>query len=164
MNLIPADELEGANIAPVSIPIANVKPLAEIVEQLVQEVKDRNAAGIAAPQVGIMQQIAVMRLESGEFLPMINPRYFPAGSLQASVEGCLSYPNERYIVRRYKHITARFYTMKIGGRDFELVQKYRLSGMDCTVFQHETDHCRGLTIALKGKAWGPKPKIPGVDK
>ena len=155
MELISSEELEDVEIERVDFPGDVVPDLYEISKQLIEEVNKHNALGIAAPQVGIPKKLAIVRFKGEEgkkdtLLPVINPLYFPKGSRAQFIEGCLSYEDEEFTIKRYKSIKARFFAFDPEGKVIRPVEMI-LSGRDALVFQHEADHCNGVTCATKGK-------------
>lgn len=109
--------------------------------------------GLAAPQLGIPLQIAVvedrydvdpeaaaLRSRSPlEFLAVLNPRYTPLGTELASFyEGCLSLNGLQAVVARPGRILLEFQTP-----DGAEVQR-EFAGWQARIMQHETDHLNGV--------------------
>jgi peptide deformylase len=113
--------------------------------------------GLAAPQVGVPLQIAVVedgpqrwgQLTDEErlarervalpFAVLVNPDVEAAGSDQASFyEGCLSVPGLTGLVTRHRAIRVR--ALDEHG---QLVERL-LSGWPARIVQHEVDHLRGI--------------------
>lgn len=155
MELINATELEKMEIERVDFPGDIVADLHKIAQQLMEEVKERKALGIAAPQVGIPKKMAIVRLQGEEgdaLVPVVNPQYFPAGARRQYIEGCLSYGDQDFQVKRYKTIKVRCFVFEEEEEKIRLrPAEFKLSGRDALVLQHETDHCNGITLAHKGK-------------
>ncbi|WP_411147060.1 peptide deformylase [Streptomyces sp. x-80] len=113
--------------------------------------KTKGAVGLAAPQVGIPLQLAVLgtsreldvRLtEQGEkpvpFTVLINPSYKPVDTRHtASFEGCLSVPGWQAVVIRTDRIELT--CDDEAGRRVE--EEY--SGLAARIMQHEIDHLAG---------------------
>lgn len=108
--------------------------------------------GLAAPQLGIPLQIAVLEdqyeidpasaaarsREPLAFMAVINPQYQPVGSdVETFYEGCLSVSGYQAVVAR--HRTVELSCLDRGGRS--LRQLY--SGWQARIVQHETDHLHG---------------------
>src|SRR5262245_52838544 len=76
-----------------------------------------NGAGLAAPQIGVSQQVVIFgvgknpRYPQAEEVPytvLINPKLEPvAEEIEEGWEGCLSVPGMRGLVPRYKHLRYR---------------------------------------------------------
>lgn len=109
--------------------------------------KHANAAGLSAPQIGILRQAFVyyslvderLGVAGGRTLVRIaNPMVISTeGPSVESVEGCLSLPGVQYLVPRYAEICIQD----------DLHGRVVLTGDDALVAQHELDHLVGLTIA-----------------
>lgn len=100
--------------------------------------QEERGIGIAAPQVGISQQIVIV---GNPGLVMINPKIIAKGKDVAfSPEACLSCPGLEVDVLRFTKVTIEF--QRIGGtktkQDFE--------GFTAFVAQHELEHLLGVTL------------------
>jgi len=97
--------------------------------------------GLAAPQIGIGQRIAVIDItggeEKGEKLVLINPEIIKVEGSQTGEEGCLSLPGFRETVTRPKFVTVRAQDAK--GETYEMTGEDLLA----RAFLHETDHLNG---------------------
>jgi peptide deformylase len=123
----------------------------EIFRQLLIDLKDSmdhyGGIGIAAPQIGVSLQVAIIELEGpnryGENsgLPLtifINPEFeILTDETQGFWEGCLSVPGLRGFVERPKKVRVRFLNEK--GEQKEILAE----GFLATVIQHELDHLFG---------------------
>lgn len=123
--------------------------------------KKERGVGVAANQVGLRENFFFLAAEakvptkSGKPAShlCINPSWEPAhaADLVQSVEGCLSIPRKnlverrRFVVPRYNVIEAEW-TNTVGHR-----VKMRLKGLAAIVFQHESDHLRGVTLVESGQ-------------
>lgn len=151
-SLVPWEELEKIrNPKAVDVKSENPKSIFEMAKHLTQCALDHRGVGIAAPQVGVARKIMVWADEEGNFNISINPRYLSVGSRIQTVEGCLSIPGKNFQVRRYKAIRAQYWSVNLedGARFVWVDQKLRRD--EAIRFQHETDHCEGVTIAQIGK-------------
>jgi peptide deformylase len=110
----------------------------------------KDGLGLAAIQIGIKEKFMVFLNKDDNFYVAVNPVYYPDNKKkEIMIEGCLSYPNQEYAVRRYKRIRAVFYTIT---KDKKFQKSTGvLTGTYARVFQHETDHCEGVTIAMVGR-------------
>ena len=109
---------------------------------------EQDGVGIAAPQVGVSRNvIAVQRLdkegEPFEVYPNIRITAF-RGEQEAGREGCLSIPGRRGNVLRWHDIDIS-YTALASGRD----TTERIQGFTAVIFQHETDHLKGILYTDK---------------
>ena len=129
------------------------KPVKEISDETIQLIKDMfdtmhlsNGIGLAANQVGVLEQILVVDLsemeEYKETKPMavINPEIIEEEGEWEMEEGCLSLPEIRDIIRRAEKITVKFHDASL--RE----QRIEATGMLGRVLQHEIDHLNGILI------------------
>lgn len=123
---------------------------AELASKLIATVTspEQDGVGIAAPQVGVSRNvIAVQRLdkegEPFEVYPNIRITAF-RGEQEAGREGCLSIPGRRGNVLRWRDIDI-CYTSLASGRD----TTERIQGFTAVIFQHETDHLKGILYTDK---------------
>jgi peptide deformylase len=114
-------------------------------EQLVADMFETSLAeegvGLAAPQIGVNLNLAVIDCSCGEDpaqqIVLINPEIILEEGIQTGTEGCLSIPGIREILERPQKVTIRN-----RGRDgswHELVGEDLLARAFC----HEIDHLRG---------------------
>jgi len=95
--------------------------------------------GLAAPQVGINEQIFVV--DTGkEFFAAVNPKIIRSAGGDVMEEGCLSIPRVLVDVKRAKTVWVEF-----TDQDNRQVRA-QLSGLTARVFQHEHDHLHGKLI------------------
>ncbi len=114
-------------------------------EQLVADMFETSlfeeGVGLAAPQVGVNLNLAVIDCSCGEDpeerIVLINPEIILEEGVQSGSEGCLSIPGIREELERPQKVTIRNRT-----RDGAWQQ---LTGEDLTAraFCHEIDHLRG---------------------
>ena len=107
--------------------------------------------GLAAVQVGIKKNFFIMRNEDNpeEFDVFFNAMYLKEGSRIQIKEGCLSYDFGKRInvVKRYKSIKVIY---EVLNKDEQLTRtNEKVKGMRALGFQHEIDHCNGITIFTK---------------
>ncbi len=97
--------------------------------------------GLAAPQIGVNLNLAVIDCSCGEDpaqkLVLINPEILREEGTQVGPEGCLSIPGIREVLERPRKVTLRN-----RGRDGSW---HELEGEDllARAFCHEIDHLRG---------------------
>lgn len=103
------------------------------------EMVNRNAIGLAAPQVGISQQIFVMRVPMGDLRYVINPRIVERSETEKTeMEGCLSYPDYIVPVSRPAEVVVSYFTPE--GEEVTA----HLEQLEARCFQHEFDHLLGI--------------------
>jgi peptide deformylase len=95
--------------------------------------------GLAAPQVGINEQIFVV--DTGkEIFAAINPKIIKSAGSEVMEEGCLSIPRVLVDVKRAKTLWVEFVDQE--NRHI----RAQLTGLTAKVFQHEYDHLQGKLI------------------
>lgn len=119
----------------------------ELIDQLIITVTSANGVGIAAPQVGVSQQLIIIASRPNLRYPqaplmkptaMINPKIVHHSvTMIKDWEGCLSVPGIRGLVPRYQFLQVEYLT-KEGIR-----KQQTLTGFVARIFQHEYDHLLG---------------------
>jgi peptide deformylase len=121
--------------------------IAALARSMVETMIDEPGVGLAAPQVGQSVRLIVMRLiaergaadEPLRTMALVNPELEPIGDeIELGWEGCLSVPELRGVVPRYKHIGYRGW-LTDGTR-----VEGEFSGFQARILQHETDHLDGI--------------------
>jgi peptide deformylase len=117
------------------------------IDDMVDTMREYDGVGLAAPQVHVSRQIAVLEVESHPRYPdmapiplmvVINPMLTPvAEETHSDWEGCLSIPEFRGMTPRYTTVRLEAYGRH--GERIELVAK----DFFARVLQHETDHLNG---------------------
>lgn len=156
--------------------------LRQLVDDMFETCAEAPGVGLAAPQVGVDQQIFVWMYDEQNDAPergvAINPTLWisppePGLPGEEDVEGCLSFPGERFALRRSER--ARLHAQNIDGEWFEI----ETSGWFARILQHEYDHLLGLLYvdrlvhpeskgaqkAKRKNGWGVPGLswLPGVD-
>ena len=119
-------------------PVEKITPrIVTLLDDMIETMRDADGVGLAAPQVGILRRIAVIEVEPGEVIELINPKIIAYAGEQEEQEGCLSIPGRWGITKRPKHVTVR--ATNRHGEEFEM------SGSDllARAFCHELDHLEG---------------------
>jgi peptide deformylase len=115
--------------------------LRQLIDDMFESMYAAKGVGLAAPQIGISRQIAVIDCSLGEKpeekLVLINPKILHTEGKQTGEEGCLSIPGFREQVTRARKATVRAQNVK--GEWFEKTGEELLA----RAFQHEIDHLHG---------------------
>ena len=108
-----------------------------LLDDMVETMRANDGVGLAAPQVGILRRIAVIEVEPGEVIELINPKIIATAGEQEGSEGCLSLPGQFGMVKRPKYVTVR--ATDRHGKEFEM------NGTDllARAFCHEIEHLDG---------------------
>jgi len=119
-------------------------PLQSLITDMMDTMRANQGVGLAAPQIGVSQQIVVIQLpedeeevESGKLYVLCNPKIVRRQGEEAGVEGCLSLPGFAGEVPR-----ATTLTVKAQNPQGEPV-RIKAQGFLARVFQHEIDHLQG---------------------
>jgi len=120
----------------------------QTIDDLIDTMRSENGAGIAAPQVGLLQRIFIMemidnpRYPDKESFPLhvaINPNITPLTEDKVlGWEGCLSIPDIRGRLPRHSHVLLS--ALDRHGQSYET----ELEGFAAVVAQHELDHLNGI--------------------
>ncbi len=115
--------------------------LEQLVEDLLETGIEEEGVGIAAPQVGVNLNIAVIDPSSGEDpaqkIVLINPEIIRTEGSQIGPEGCLSIPGISEVLERPKKVWVK--NRRRDGSWEELVGEDLIARAFC----HEIDHLRG---------------------
>jgi peptide deformylase len=119
--------------------------LDRLIEDMVETMHAAPGVGLAANQVGVSLQLAVIDLSSREdeeqrhpLLVIINPELIVMEGSVLEEEGCLSIPDYAEKVRRAARVKIR--AQDRTGKQFEL----EAEGLMAKALQHEIDHLNGL--------------------
>jgi peptide deformylase len=133
--------------APVDPAIIESHDFQRLLDDMVETMREYSGVGLAAPQVHLSLQVAVLEVENHPRYPsmprvpltyLINPRVeiFDA-SLVEDWEGCLSIPELRGVAPRYRQL--RVMALGREGEPLDFVA----NDFHARVIQHETDHLKG---------------------
>lgn len=124
-----------------SIPTLLNEEVVQLVKDMLETMILENGIGLAAPQVGVNLRVILIRLNDGQFQPMINPAITWYSEKRVSFEeGCLSIPGHYTEVFRPDKINVKF--MDLSGK----YRKWKLKGLEARVVQHEIDHLDGVLM------------------
>ncbi|MCI0546803.1 MAG: peptide deformylase [Candidatus Rokubacteria bacterium] len=134
--------------APVSVEALRAPETQRLIDDMVETMHEYNGAGLAAPQVHVLQQICVIEVHANPRYPeapsipltiLVNPVVTPlTAEMEEDWEGCLSVPDMRGIVPRYTAV--RLEALDREGGKIDVVAKEFFA----RVIQHETDHLHGM--------------------
>jgi peptide deformylase len=122
--------------------------LRQLVQDMVDTMKFKNGAGLAAPQIGVSQRIVIFGVEHNPRYPdaepvpftvLVNPKIVMlTREVEEDWEGCLSVPGMRGVVPRYTKL--RYSGFDPDGNPIER----EATGFHARVVQHECDHLDGV--------------------
>ena len=116
-----------------------------LIEDMVETMHAAPGVGLAANQIGVPLQVAVIDLGQREedeprhpLIVIINPEILSQEGGIVEEEGCLSIPEYSETVKRAKKVKVR--ALDRTGKTFEI----EAEGLLAKAFQHEIDHLNGL--------------------
>ena len=122
-------------------------PVQRFIDDMIETMREYDGVGLAAPQVHVSKQVAVIEVAGNRRYPgegpipltvLINPRILAASKRQvADWEGCLSITDFRGQVPRADALDVEAYNRK--GEKIKL----HAQGFFARVIQHECDHLAG---------------------
>ena len=122
----------------VSRPVTEITPrIITLLDDMIETMRDAGGCGLAAVQVGVLRRIAVIEVDEGDVIELINPKIIAFAGEQTEQEGCLSNPGEYGLTKRPKAVTVR--AMNRHGEEFEVTGSDLLARAIC----HECDHLDG---------------------
>ena len=126
-------------------------------DALLQDLREtmvaKSGAGLAAPQIGILQQVVIFGVERNARYPdaepvpyteLVNPVLTPLSEeIDEDWEGCLSVPGLRGVVPRFRHL--RYEGFDPRGQPI----RREVTGFHARVVQHECDHLLGVLYPMR---------------
>ena len=144
------------------------KELQTLIDDMIETMRDAPGVGLAAPQVGVSEQLAVIEYaeedddEDGtegaekpakpkQLIVIINPEIVKASEEKVNgIEGCLSIPGLLGEVERHEALQVK--ALNRYGKPVKL----KVDGWMARIFQHEIDHLNGVLFTdLATRVWKP---------
>ncbi|MEK6751741.1 MAG: peptide deformylase [Chloroflexota bacterium] len=143
------------------------KDLQTLIDDMIETMREAPGVGLAAPQINISQQLAVVEYAEGEeddeeenedapakpkkLYVLINPEIAKVSDEKVmGVEGCLSIPGLIGEVERHEAIQVK--ALNRHGSPVKL----KVDGWMARIFQHEIDHLNGVLFTDKAaRVWKP---------
>lgn len=142
------------------------KELQTLIDDMIETMREAPGVGLAAPQVNISQQLAVIEYdeeedeEENEDAPpkpkklyvIINPEIIKTSEEKVmGIEGCLSIPGLQGEVERHESIQVK--ALNRHGSPVKL----KVDGWMARIFQHEIDHLNGVLFTDRAtRVWKPR--------
>ncbi len=150
------------------------KDLQTLIDDMIETMRDAPGVGLAAPQINIPQQLAVVEYAEGEddeeteedappkpkkLYVLINPEIVKVSEEKITgIEGCLSIPGLVGEVER--HVSIQVRALNRHGSPVKL----KVSGWMARIFQHEIDHLNGVLYTDHAThVWKPAQDDEGVE-
>jgi len=147
------------------------KDLQTLIDDMIETMREAPGVGLAAPQVNVSQQLAVIEYAEDEddedetedaeenpkpakpkqLFVIINPEIVKASEEKVNgIEGCLSIPGLVGEVERHEAIQVK--ALNRYGKPVKL----KVDGWLARIFQHEIDHLNGVLFTdLSTRIWKP---------
>jgi peptide deformylase len=144
------------------------KELQTLIDDMIETMRDAPGVGLAAPQVNVLQQLAVIEYAEDDdtedetegaekpakpkqLIVIINPEIVKASEEKVmGIEGCLSIPGLLGEVERYEALQVK--ALNRYGKPIKL----KVDGWMARIFQHEIDHLNGVLFTdLATRVWKP---------
>ena len=118
--------------------------LQRLIDDMTETMYAAPGVGLAASQVGVSKQVAVIdvssREEEGSLIALVNPEIIHKEGECSSEEGCLSLPGYTTVVKRAERVK-----VKASDRRGEPVE-IEADGLLARALQHEIDHLNGFLL------------------
>lgn len=151
---------------------SEVKRLDAATKNLIRDLKDTLAgqagAGLAAPQIGVQQRVALVCFgqDEGEMQPpmaIINPVITERGPDVAGFDGCLSIPG----LYTWDSMRPSWLVFTARDENWNLITM-RVEGADASVVDHEVDHLDGVLfldrLGKDARLYVPRKDENGEEK
>ncbi len=133
--------------------------LAKLLDNMYETMIEADGVGLAAPQVGVAKQIAIVEIDEEEgTLELINPRILKQEGQDVDVEGCLSFPGIYGEVERP-------YSIRVKAQDRN-GNHYELEAEDyyARAILHEMDHLEGVLFTSKVIRYVKEEEFEGYEE
>jgi len=150
------------------------KDLQTLIDDMFETMREAPGVGLAAPQINLPMQLAVIEYAEGEddedrpedapppekkMFVIINPEITKVSDEKVlGIEGCLSIPGLVGEVERHHAIEVK--ALNRHGNPF----KFKAEGWLARIFQHEIDHLNGVLFTDKAtQVWKPREEDSNVE-
>ena len=110
-----------------------------LIDDMIETMHDAHGVGLAAPQVGRSERVAVIHVPEEEVIVLINPQIVKRFGERLIEEGCLSVPGYVAEITRSESVTVK--ALDREGRPFRVKAKDDLLAQ---ALEHEMDHLNGV--------------------
>lgn len=134
------------------------KKLVKLLNDMYDTMIEFDGVGLAAPQIGIDQRIAIVDIgDDGGTIEIINPEILETSGEQTGPEGCLSFPDLYGEVTRPSWVKIKAQDRK--GKYYTLEAEEFLA----RAIQHEIDHLDGVLFTSKVSRYLTDEELEGVE-
>ena len=117
--------------------------LAELLDDMIETMREAEGVGIAAPQVGILRRVVIIEPDPDTTMALVNPEILESSGSVEGTEGCLSVPDVWGIVARPDHVVVK--AQDRDGNEF----RFSADGFAARIVCHELDHLEGVLFTDK---------------
>ena len=141
--------------------------LQQLIEDMIETMRDEPGVGLAAPQVNISQRLIVVEYPEDDSIPNVKPKVYVLANpelVQVSdekekgIEGCLSVPNLYGEVERSQSVTVRGQNRH--GKNVTIKANSWLA----RIFQHEIDHLNGILFVDRADTLYQPEEVPDGER
>ena len=141
--------------------------LQQLIEDMIETMRDEPGVGLAAPQVNISQRLIVVEYPEDDSNPNVKPKVYVLANpelVQVSdkkekgIEGCLSVPNLYGEVERSQSVTVR------GQNRHGKYVTIKANGWLARIFQHEIDHLNGILFVDRADELYQPEDVPDGER
>ena len=108
-----------------------------LLDDMAETLDEAGGVGLAAPQVGSLRRVCIVRDSEDELIELINPEIVSSEGEQTGLEGCLSIPGRYGVVTRPYKVRVR--AQDRDGTFFEVEDE----DITARCFCHEIEHLDG---------------------
>jgi len=134
------------------------KRIITLLDDMRDTLKAAGGVGLAAAQVGVLRRVAIIEIEEGELIEMINPEIICREGEQQEIEGCLSSPGKFAETLRPAIVKVE-YTRRNGEKE-----QREGTGLLARAFCHEIDHLDGILCFDAAKRILTKEEVEELRK
>ena len=109
----------------------------QLIDDMVETMRQVNGVGLAAPQVGIPLRLVVLQMPGEKPIAIINPEVVKRAGEREVSEGCLSVPGYGGEIKRSVSVTVKGWDRQ--GKAIRI----KANGLMAQALEHELDHLNG---------------------
>lgn len=121
-----------------------------LLDDMAETLHEADGCGLAAPQVGVRRRIAIVEVEEGDLVELINPVIIEKSGHQEELEGCLSVPGKWGYTNRPMKVKVK--ALDRNGNEM-IVEG---TGLKARALCHEIDHLDGILFIDHAEMVDPK--------
>lgn len=135
------------------------KKLGKLLDDMVETMFAYDGVGLAAPQININKQIAVVDIDDDNgTIELINPEILEKKGEELGVEGCLSFPD------LYGEVSRAYFVKVRAQNRFGEVFMIEAEDYLARALQHEIDHLHGILFTVKVSRYLELDELEDVEQ